>query len=93
MVQNVSFNMTGMCHGPNGQIQHVWNGSWSKLLVLAWLECVMVKIISFSIARICHSKNSEMYEEEDELEEEEEEEEEEEDWYYLDQLMTTSLVK
>jgi hypothetical protein len=38
-----------MCHGANYQFQHVWINSLSKLSVLAWLERVMVKIVSFSM--------------------------------------------
>jgi hypothetical protein len=33
--QIVGFSMAGMCHGPNGQFQHSWNVSWSKLSVSA----------------------------------------------------------
>jgi hypothetical protein len=29
---------------------------WSKTSVSAWLECVVVKIVSFSMAGKCHSK-------------------------------------
>jgi hypothetical protein len=31
--------------------------SWSKWSVSAWLESVMVKIVSFSTARLCHGQN------------------------------------
>jgi hypothetical protein len=51
--------MTGMCHGQNHQFQHDWNVSWKKSSVSAWLECVMVKIVSFSTAKISHSKKLE----------------------------------
>jgi hypothetical protein len=46
-----------MCHGQNRQFQHVWNTSWSKLSVSAWLECVMVKIVSCSRTGMCHGPN------------------------------------
>jgi hypothetical protein len=32
-----------MFFGPNGQFLHVWNVSWSKLAVSAWLEYVIEK--------------------------------------------------
>jgi hypothetical protein len=66
--------MSGMCHGPNRPFQHGWNVPWSKSSISAWLECVMVKIVSFSmsgrlenvmvkivyfsIAGMCHGKNA-----------------------------------
>jgi hypothetical protein len=56
-VKNVSFIIDVMCHGVNGQFQHVWIMSSSKLSVSAWLECVKVKIVSFSMSGICHGQN------------------------------------
>jgi hypothetical protein len=61
----VSFSMSEMCHGQNRLFQHVWNVSWSKSSVLAyledvmvkmsvsaWLECAIVQIVSFSMPGI-----------------------------------------
>jgi hypothetical protein len=30
---------------------------WSKLPVKAWLKCIVVKIMSFSMAVLCHGQN------------------------------------
>jgi hypothetical protein len=46
-----------MCHGQNRQFQHGWNVSWSKSSISAWLECVLVKIVSFSMFEIPHGQN------------------------------------
>jgi hypothetical protein len=48
IVKIVCFSIARMCHGQNCQFQHVWNMSWSLLSISARLECVMVKIVSFS---------------------------------------------
>jgi hypothetical protein len=42
--------MSGMCQVPNRLFQHGQNASWSKLFVSAWLQCVKVKIVSFSMS-------------------------------------------
>jgi hypothetical protein len=39
--------------------QHGWNVTWSKWSLLAWLECVKVKIVSFSMAKMRQKKNEE----------------------------------
>jgi hypothetical protein len=72
-VKIVSFSLSGMCLGQNCQFQHVWNVSWSKLsvsaclkwnvswsllLVSARLECVVVKIVSFSMSGMLLGHNS-----------------------------------
>jgi hypothetical protein len=49
--------MSGICHDQNRQFQHGWNVSWSKLSVSVWLEYVMVKSVSFSMAGIIHGQN------------------------------------
>jgi hypothetical protein len=44
--------------GITGEIQHVWN-RWDKKRQIqhsAWLECVMVKNFSFSIAGMCRGQ-------------------------------------
>jgi hypothetical protein len=46
-----------MCSGQNRQFQHVWNVSWSKSSIAAFLEYVMLKNVSFSMAGICHGQN------------------------------------
>jgi hypothetical protein len=74
--------MDGIWHGANCQFHHDWNVFWFKWSVAAWLECVMVKTVKFSMARKCQTKKSELYKEEEELEEV--------DWSSLDQVPTTS---
>jgi hypothetical protein len=80
MVKSVCFSITEMCHGQkalsgicygqNHLFQHVWNSSWSKLSVSAWLdvswskssvsawlECVTVKNGRLNIAGLCLGLN------------------------------------
>jgi hypothetical protein len=67
-----SYSMSGMYCVHNNQFQHGWDVSWSKLSVsarLEWnvlwsllavsvcLECVVVKIASFSMPGMCCVKN------------------------------------
>jgi ferredoxin-like protein FixX len=72
IVKIVSSSMSGIYHSQNSPFQHGWNVSWSKQSVLArlkdwnmaWLklsvsaclECVMVKIVSFSMSGMFHGK-------------------------------------
>jgi hypothetical protein len=49
-----------MCHGLKHPIQHGLNVSWSKVLNLAWLECVMVGNVIFSMAGMCHGKKGQI---------------------------------
>jgi hypothetical protein len=48
----VSFRMSSMCQGQNCQFQLIWYVSWSKLSVSTCLECVVVKIVSFSMSEM-----------------------------------------
>jgi hypothetical protein len=52
VVQNVSFSMSGLCHGQKCQIPHVWNVSWSKTSDLACLD-LMIPNLSFSMSGMC----------------------------------------
>jgi hypothetical protein len=58
VVKLFRFSMTGMGHGQNCQFPPDWNVTWFKWSVSACLERVMVKIVSFSMSRISHQKNS-----------------------------------
>jgi hypothetical protein len=72
MVKIVCLSMAGIWHGQNRlfhhvwktqiyhcqnrQFQHGWNVSWLKMSVPAGLEYVMVKIVRFSMAEMCHGQ-------------------------------------
>jgi hypothetical protein len=60
MVKIVSFSMSGLCYGQNCPFQQGWNVSWSKSLVSAWLNYVMVKSFNFSMSRMCHGQNGQL---------------------------------
>jgi hypothetical protein len=49
--------MAGMCRGQNRQLQHGWIVFWSKISVLAWLECFVVDNVSFSMSGMCRGQN------------------------------------
>jgi hypothetical protein len=44
-------------YGQNHQFQHCWNVLMSIASVSAWLECDMVKIVSFSMSGMCCCQN------------------------------------
>ena len=68
--------MPGMCRGQTRQFQHDCNVSLSNTSVSAWLQCVAVEHLSFSMTVMYRLQIVRLV---SELEEEEEEEEEEED--------------
>jgi hypothetical protein len=53
MVKNVSVSMAEMRRCQKHLFQHGWNVFWSKMSVSAWLECVIVKDVSVSMAGMC----------------------------------------
>jgi hypothetical protein len=73
MVKIVSFSLTEISYAQNLPFQRscnvswskssvsacleYWNMSWSKLTVTACLECVIVRIVVFSVAGMCDSLN------------------------------------
>jgi hypothetical protein len=65
--------LSGLCQRQNRPFQHGWHVSCSKWPVSAWLECVLVKMISFSMAGMCNGKTRQF----------------QHDWYSLDQVPTT----
>jgi hypothetical protein len=45
-----NFSMSGMSFSQNAKLHYVWYVLYPKLSVSAWMGCVMVKILSFSMS-------------------------------------------
>jgi hypothetical protein len=58
MVKTVTFSMTGMWSGQNGQFKYVYSIPGEKPSTSAWLGCVSIKTISFSMSGMCGVQNT-----------------------------------